>query len=657
MKKKIVCLIVGLMFLLSNFTSSVTTKDEIYNRHYNNVSNWAYEDFVNAEANGLILGSSLLEDCSRNITRKEFTNLLVNLYMTLSKENPVPASNNTFTDTIDTSVRIAYNLGFINGIGGGKFCPDDPITREQISVVILNLANSIYSPNETFFQDDGVLTIKDKDDVSSWAVSGVDYVYENDIMKGDGVNFHPKKATTIEQAVVIINRVYMEYFATNQPSQNTMWYLPKPGTTWKWQLAGEVIPDYSVEMYDVDLVETPQKLIDDLHSKNIKVIGYFSAGSWEEYRDDADEFPKEVLGKVMNDWPDERWLDISNYEEFKHIIEKRLDLAVKKKFDGVEADNVDAYSNDTGLNLSYEDQIKYNIWLTNEAHKRGLAIGLKNDLEQVKDLVNYFDFAINEQAFYYNEFDLLLPFIENNKAVFGVEYNLNCDEFCEKAINKKFSFLKSDYELRGNTISCEEYLEKQDKYPLHNDITVTYFWIGEDANKENGFIPNHQSAWDEKWLEHYGGIDSPENRNGFFPLKFIPNENPFYFALPYNDFDQNGIRKQNINKIYWAKNYKLNEDESLCKNKWIKITKDDKTVYAQWEDVGPFGEDDINYVFGNIKPLNKINNTAGLDVSPAVKSYLKLDDIDIVNWKFVDFKNVPNGPWKEIITNSQIYYE
>ncbi|MDL5503374.1 MAG: hypothetical protein QSU88_09175, partial [Candidatus Methanoperedens sp.] len=88
--------------------------------------------------------------------------------------------------------------------------------------------------------------------------------------------------------------------------------------------------------------------------------------------------------------------------------------------------------------------------------------------------------------------------------------------------------------------------------------------------------------------------------------------------------------------------------------KWIKITKGDKSAYAQWEDVGPFEIDDIDYVFGDSKPKNDINNNAGLDVSPAVRDYLGLEDIDKIDWQFIEPGNVPDGPWTEIITRSQI---
>jgi len=176
----------------------------------------------------------------------------------------------------------------------------------------------------------------------------------------------------------------------------------------------------------------------------------------------------------------------------------------------------------------------------------------------------------------------------------------------------------------------------------HNNVTSTLFWIGEDASEDNTFIQNHSSAWDDNWENNYGGIDNPYDREHYTPSSFINKENSFYFALPYNDFDLEG-HKKNIMK-----------NQIDCKNRWVKITKNNKSVYAQWEDVGPFGEDDYNYVFGLDKPKNKINNNAGIDLSPAVHDYLNLNDIDIVTWIFIDQKEVPPGPWLNIITKSPI---
>ena len=195
-------------------------------------------------------------------------------------------------------------------------------------------------------------------------------------------------------------------------------------------------------------------------------------------------------------------------------------------------------------------------------------------------------------------------------------------------------------------------------YPVHENITVTYFYVGEPADSNNGYIPNDKSSWDGFWQQHYGGVDDPVNRNGNYPKEFIPKENPFYFALPYNDFGTDGNRKQSAaDLIYWAKDKTWNASESMCKNQWIKITKGSKSVYAQWEDCGPYYYDDSNYVFGSALPLNQINyNSSGLDVSPAVRDYLGLADVDTVSWQFIRAANVPGGPWKTIITTSQLSY-
>jgi len=198
--------------------------------------------------------------------------------------------------------------------------------------------------------------------------------------------------------------------------------------------------------------------------------------------------------------------------------------------------------------------------------------------------------------------------------------------------------------------------ERAPAYPIHKNITVTVFWAGEGSSKDNQYISNEQSVWDSNWVESYGGVDDPDHREGYSPTGTVPRENPFYFALPYNDFDSNGKRKPTAYKdVYWASRKKFwGGQESMCKNRWIAIRKGRKVAYAQWEDAGPFGVDDVAYVFGSSVPKNKVNKRAGLDVSPAVRDYLKLSDIDVVAWRFVEFSEVPDGPWKEVVTTTQI---
>lgn len=186
-------------------------------------------------------------------------------------------------------------------------------------------------------------------------------------------------------------------------------------------------------------------------------------------------------------------------------------------------------------------------------------------------------------------------------------------------------------------------------YPIHHNIIATYFWVGEAAGPDNDFISNTQSAWDIQWVQRFGGVDDPKNRKGYFPAAFTPKENPFYFALPYGDYDEFGL-KDNSTKIYWYS--KVGTNKSLLKNRWAKISSNGRTCYAQWEDVGPNEDNDLSYVFGSSKPKNTWGAKAGIDVSPAVRDCLKGGEVFKVSWQFVEANQVPSGPWKQIITKS-----
>ncbi|NPA39178.1 MAG: endo alpha-1,4 polygalactosaminidase [Thermodesulfobacteria bacterium] len=193
-------------------------------------------------------------------------------------------------------------------------------------------------------------------------------------------------------------------------------------TTWYYQLQGTLNLNLPAKVYDVDLFDTSVEEIQQLKKEGKIVICYFSAGTFENWRPDADKFTKDVIGNPLTDWEGEYWLDIRS-SLVRKIMKERLELAKNKGCDGVEPDNVDAYLHNTGFNLTYKDQFDYNRFLAIEAKKLGLLVGLKNDLEQIKDLVDYFDFAINEQCHQYHECDKLKPFIEEDKPVFNVEYD------------------------------------------------------------------------------------------------------------------------------------------------------------------------------------------------------------------------------------------
>jgi hypothetical protein len=190
-------------------------------------------------------------------------------------------------------------------------------------------------------------------------------------------------------------------------------------------------------------------------------------------------------------------------------------------------------------------------------------------------------------------------------------------------------------------------------FSWRQNIVTTVFWIGEEPSGNNP-IPNQSSSWDKQWTRSYGGFDdpSPARRKEFMPVKFTPRQNPFYCALPYNDKATNGHRPEAARVVPWFKEVYRGPGTSTCKDRWIAIRKGNRVAYAQWEDAGPFRTDHWQYVFGNERPKPNLNKGAGLDVSPAVRDYLGLEPTDVTDWKFVEFKEVPVGPWAKVGDNN-----
>ena len=236
------------------------------------------------------------------------------------------------------------------------------------------------------------------------------------------------------------------------------WWQPTVNTSWQWQLEGEINLSFEVDMYDLDLVETDPSVIQVLKNQGRALVCYISVGSWEDWRPDADEFPPEVVGKKYQGWPGERWLDIRQIDLLAPILLARLDLCAARGFDGVEPDNIDAYTNNTGFPLTYNDQLTFNIWLAEQAHIRGLSIGLKNDSEQVFDLLPYFDWAITEDCFDQDWCEEMLAFIEAGKPVFAAEYTdtgITLADFCLQAREMGISAILKNRELDSYREACQ----------------------------------------------------------------------------------------------------------------------------------------------------------------------------------------------------------
>lgn len=247
--------------------------------------------------------------------------------------------------------------------------------------------------------------------------------------------------------------------AANRDLGNILWWQPTPDKPIHWHIQlseafvfpRDVIP--GVTVYDLDGELTSAETVARLHSlsPDIKVICYFDAGVYESYRSDADQFPKSVIGKTNTAWPDSYWLDIRQTDILLPIMQNRIQSWCKDKgFDGIDPDETEVWSNDSGFPITKEQNNYYNKSLTELAHPLGLGVGLKGNATETGDLWPYFDWSLNESCWRFNECELLKrSFIDHGKAVFNLEYQVQPD--CVKSRSWHLNSVFRDLNLVGPT--------------------------------------------------------------------------------------------------------------------------------------------------------------------------------------------------------------
>ena len=196
------------------------------------------------------------------------------------------------------------------------------------------------------------------------------------------------------------------------------------------QYAGHLVVPATTRVVDLDSDGTSAATVRNLHKGGRVVVCYISAGSVERYRSDASKFPARVVGKVLDGWPDERWLDIRQLSVLLPLMKARVAKCKAKGFDAMDFDNVDAYSNDSGFALTAAQQVRYNKALADLAHSAGMRTVLKNAVDLVPRLVKSFDAALNEQCGQYNECAAYAPFVRAHKPVWVLEYSLPYTKSC-----------------------------------------------------------------------------------------------------------------------------------------------------------------------------------------------------------------------------------
>lgn len=235
-------------------------------------------------------------------------------------------------------------------------------------------------------------------------------------------------------------------------------WKPRPNLTFDYLLGTTPRkPPANAKVVFLDGFDTSKATVARYHREGVRVVCYINVGAWENWRSDKNKFPKRVLGNDYDGWAGERWLDIRKLSVLKPIMRARLNMCKSKGFDGVDPDNVNSYQNHTGFKIRRKHQLNYLRWLISEAHRRNLAIGLKNAPGLVEVLVKRADFMVTESCFEQGWCSKTLPFIKRRKAVFAVEYEeegMTTGKFCNKAKRRKISGLLKRYDLKRWRRTC-----------------------------------------------------------------------------------------------------------------------------------------------------------------------------------------------------------
>lgn len=249
-------------------------------------------------------------------------------------------------------------------------------------------------------------------------------------------------------------------FAT--PANAVDWWRPtKTAGALHWNLGGAINVNNAKHIGERDMNNNPlprpaildidgeynsAATVSTLHARGQKVICYFDAGVYEDYRSDAHKFPASVIGKKDGDWEGSYWLDIRALSVLLPIMEARIQMCADKGFDAIEPDEIDGWENNTGFPLTYAHQVTYNKAIAALAHQYGLAAVQKGDIIQTQDLVNYFDATLNEECVQYAECTNpynpvtrktqigLQAYTQQNKAVWLSEYKAGVQaKMCKQA--------------------------------------------------------------------------------------------------------------------------------------------------------------------------------------------------------------------------------
>lgn len=124
------------------------------------------------------------------MTRLEFVELLYDV-----ADRPKPGANVAFADVSGSDAVVwAAEKRIVSGDGKGKFLPQMEVTREQAAAMLYNYAKA--EGLDLTADGSAVSTLSDRDAVSGWAVTAVDFCLRNGLLEPVNGQFRPSATMT-----------------------------------------------------------------------------------------------------------------------------------------------------------------------------------------------------------------------------------------------------------------------------------------------------------------------------------------------------------------------------------------------------------------------------------------------------------------------------
>ena len=171
---------------------------------------WFYGDVMFVYENGLMLGTSkTLFSPHGTAMRGMMATILWRM-----EGSPVPKGKNSFTDVeagkwYADAITWTTENGIFAGYGKDKFCPDDPITREQLAAIFYRYAD--YKGYDLTVKGD-LDKFKDADKITDYAKTAMQWAVGSGLVKGKSGNLlDPQGTATRAEIAAMLHRFIEKY--------------------------------------------------------------------------------------------------------------------------------------------------------------------------------------------------------------------------------------------------------------------------------------------------------------------------------------------------------------------------------------------------------------------------------------------------------------